>query len=408
MTAKVSIGGENYYKVVDQPLPAGDKSITLNNKVSNGSIFYKLGDDSGNTNFKVLNQLDLDISKINSNGTLSVKNLSKIPNSNEDVGSRGDLTLQARNDNEDPSSCNLRFHYDANSPQMNVNASIISRAIQSSVTGNNIIYTPSSIKNGYIQRDPQGVKRTDAFPAAVNLIAQIKDAKIGDNIDLMIENIGTMINDYASTQPYIELTTPSDVWNCNVGQNIVSPGETKVLKIVITAITPSPTYSVYTVGSSNSSINNFMTLTHNAESGSYNIDIDETYTNVVQLLEVGGEGINVLPLVGNSNMFLYNSYGVKNRGPRCNVKVIVKLFVGKDAPNNIITMKLNIFKNGVVINNGGDIEAEVMKRDYSSPMLTNTAFTSFDSDDIITASIAKGSGTSVIRIYGLQILVLQI
>jgi len=78
---------------------------------------------------------------------------------------------------------------------------VIDRGTVATVTtAGNATYTPAQVLGGTIVRDPAGSARTDSLPTAVNLVAAVPKAKIGDTIDLFVMNASDSTATTAATE----------------------------------------------------------------------------------------------------------------------------------------------------------------------------------------------------------------
>ena len=111
-------------------------------------------------------------------------------------------------------------------------------AVSTITTAGAATYTAAQVLGGLILRDPAGGARSDVTPTAVNLIAAMEDAQVGDSFEFTVRNT-------ADASETITVTAGTGVTLS--GTMTIAQNNTKRFLCVVTASTTVTVYSLGTV-----------------------------------------------------------------------------------------------------------------------------------------------------------------
>jgi hypothetical protein len=100
-----------------------------------------------------------------------------------------------------------------------------------------VTFTPAQLLGGYILRDCNGAGRADVVPTGAVMIAAMPGAFVGQSFDFTIRN-----NSAGATTTTV---TAAASGSTLVGTMTVAQNAGRMFRVVVTAIGPSPTYTLY-------------------------------------------------------------------------------------------------------------------------------------------------------------------
>ncbi len=114
---------------------------------------------------------------------------------------------------------------------------VLEKTTVSTITTAGVVaYTAAQLLGGLILRDPAGAARADTPPTAANMIAAIKNPRVGDSFEFIIQNDGSATED---------ITVSAATGVTLAGTMTVDDATQKRFKVVVTSAT---TYTLYSLG----------------------------------------------------------------------------------------------------------------------------------------------------------------